>query len=69
MLVVEISLKEIRQVSAAYSTVQTPINAPQNPAATPQSNSGLVQSTAPQQSVLKSAAAEWPALANMLGVN
>lgn len=53
MLIVEISLKEIRQVRAAFSTVQTPISTPQNTAATPQSNSGLVQPAAPPQSVLK----------------
>ena len=62
MLVVEISLKEIRQVSAAYSTVQTPISTPQNPAATPQSNSGLVQPAAPPQSVLKSLVSLFPSL-------
>jgi hypothetical protein len=62
LLAVELVLKEIRQVSAAYSTIQTPINQPQNPAATPQSNSGLVQPQAPPQSVLK-------AMANALGVN
>lgn len=56
LLAVELTLREIRQVSAAFSTVQTPINQPQNPAATPQSNSGLVQPQAPPQSVLKSAA-------------
>jgi hypothetical protein len=56
LIAVEIVLKEIRQVSAAYSTVQTPINQPQNPAATPQTNSGLVQPQAPDQSVLKSVA-------------
>lgn len=62
LLAVELVLKEIRQVSAAFSTVETPINQPQNPAATPQSNSGLVQPQAPPQSVLKS-------IANALGVN
>ena len=62
LLAVEIVLKEIREVSAAFSTVQTPINQPQNPAATPQSNSGLVQPQAPPQSVLKSTF-------NALGVN
>lgn len=69
LLAVEITLKEIRQVSAAFSTVQTPINQPQNAAATPQSNSGLVQPQAPPQSVLKSAANAWPGLASSLGFN
>lgn len=62
LLAVEVVLKEIRQVSASFSTVQTPINQPQNPAATPQSNSGLVQPQAPPQSVLKS-------IHDALGVN
>lgn len=62
MLIVEISLKEIREVSAAFSTVQTPINTPQSPAATPQSNSGLVQPAAPPQSVLKSMYNLFPSL-------
>lgn len=62
LLAVEVVLKEIRQVSASFSTVQTPINQPQNPASTPQTNSGLVQPQAPPQSVLK-------ALHDALGVN
>lgn len=62
LIAVELSMKEIREVSAAFSTVQTPINQPQNPAATPQTNSGLVQPQPPPQSVLK-------AMMNALGVN
>lgn len=62
LLLVEISLKEIRQVSAAYSTIQTPINLPQNPAATPQTNSGLVQPQAPDTSVLKQITNLWPSV-------
>lgn len=62
LMFIEISLKEIRQVSAAFSNVQTPINAPQNPAATPASNSGLVQSQAPNESVLKSIYNLFPSL-------
>lgn len=62
LLALEISLKEIRQVTASFSTVQTPISSPQNPAATPQTNSGLVQPQAPPQSVLKSLYNLWPAL-------
>lgn len=65
LLIVEISLKEIRQVSAAYSTVQTPINQPQNSAATPQTNSGNVQPATPNPSVLKQIAN----LAGSLGSN
>jgi hypothetical protein len=62
LILVEISLKEIRQVSAAYSTVQTPINQPQNPAATPQTNGGSVQPAAPQQSTLKALYNLFPSL-------
>jgi hypothetical protein len=62
LLIVEISLMEIRSVSAAFSTVQTVINQPQNPAATPQTSSGLVQPTAPPQSVLKSLYNLFPSL-------
>lgn len=64
LLMVEISLKEIKQISAAFSTIQipTPITDPQNPAATPQSNSGLVQPQAPPTSVLKSLSNAFPAL-------
>lgn len=54
LIMVEVTLKEIRQVSASFSTIETPIAQPQNPAATPESNSGLVQPQAPPQSVLKS---------------
>ncbi len=64
LLMVEISLKEIRQVSAAYSTIQTPINQPQNPAATPQTNSGLVQPQPPGPSTLRSIANAFPSLGN-----
>ena len=62
LLILEISLKEIRQVSAAYSTVQTPIDQPQNPAAVPQSNSGIVQPATPPPSVLKQIFNLWPSL-------
>jgi hypothetical protein len=60
LLLVEISLKEIRQVSASYSSVQTPINQPQNANAVPQTNSGIVQPAAPDQSVLKQLANLFP---------
>lgn len=62
LLLVEIETKEIREVAASYSTVKTPINVPQNPAATPQINSGIVQPQAPPQSVLKSLFSWRPAL-------
>jgi hypothetical protein len=61
LLLVEISLKELRQVSAAYST-QTQIVQPQDAGATPQTNSGMVQPTAPPTSVLKSLGNIFPSL-------
>ncbi len=62
LLLVELTLKEIRQISAAFSSIKTPIAVPQNAAATPQSNSGLVQPQNPPTSVLKSLYNLWPAL-------
>jgi hypothetical protein len=66
LLLVEIVLAEIRQVSAAFSTVQTPINSPQDPAATPQQSGGLVQPAPPDQSVLKQISNAFPALGSFL---
>ncbi len=66
LLMVEISCKEIREVSAVYSTVVTPINQPQNPDAVPQSVTGLVQGTAPDQSTLKSI---YNAFNSLMGAN
>lgn len=63
LLMVEISLKEIRQVTSQYSTVSTPINDPQNPNAIPQAAGGLVQAGPPDQSTLKSASNAWQAWA------
>lgn len=62
LLIVEISLKEIRQVSAAYTTSQ--ISAPKNPNATPTADSGKVQAQTPPTSTLKSIANKLPGLAN-----
>ncbi len=56
LLIVEISLSEIRQVSAQYTQSQTPINNPKNVGATPQIDNGSVQPQAAQQSTLKSLA-------------
>ena len=61
LLIVEISLKEIRQVSAGFTT-STPINQPQNAGATPPVDSGLVQPQTPDTSTLK-------AIMNKLGIN
>jgi hypothetical protein len=48
LLSVDIFLKEVRQVSAQYTTASTsPINSPQNPGATPTENTGQVQGTTP----------------------
>ena len=64
MLMVEISLKEILQVSPSYGQVAaaSPINSPQSPSAAPPVNSGLTQPTAPPQSVLSG-------ILNPIGVN
>lgn len=62
LLIVEIHLKEIRQVSAQYSAANPGnVNQPQNPSATPSTSNGVVQPTTPQTSSLK-------AIANKLGV-
>jgi hypothetical protein len=50
LLVVEVSLKEIRQVTASYTTAPSPIANPQNPAAAAQQTNGLQQPAAPPQS-------------------
>lgn len=42
MLIIDVTLKEIRQVSAAYTVQQ--ISKPQNPSAAPQQSGGIVQS-------------------------
>jgi hypothetical protein len=59
LLIVEVSLKEIRQVTASFAT---PIVNPQNPAAAPQVSNGMTQPTVPQTSVLQS-------IASKLGIN
>lgn len=54
LLVVEIAMREVRQVSAAYTT-SSPIVNPANAASTPQTNNGMLQTTAPDVSTLKAA--------------
>jgi hypothetical protein len=54
LIMVEIDLKEVREVSATYSTVVTPIKQPQDPGSTPATNSGQVQPTTTDTSTLKS---------------
>jgi hypothetical protein len=53
LLLVDVTLKEIRQVSASFATV-SPIVNPQNTSATPQTNSGMTQPQAVDQSTLLS---------------
>jgi hypothetical protein len=53
LLVVEIRLREIRQVSASYTT-RSPIVNPANAASTPQVNNGMAQAVTPEQSMLLS---------------
>lgn len=63
LLMVEVSLKEIRDVIASFTTaVANPITNPQSPSATSPVNSGMTQPTPPPTSTLKS-------LANKLGLN
>lgn len=63
LLIVQIGLKEIRQVSAQYAQITpSPINTPKNANATPQSDSGKVQPAAPDTSVLKSLTKKLPKL-------
>lgn len=54
LLMVEVSLKEIRSVSAAFTTATGPIMNPQNSAATPQTNNGTTQAATPDTSMLRS---------------
>lgn len=63
LLVVEISLKEIRQVSAQYSDASNAkVSDPKDPAATPKADAGKVQPKAPEISTLKKIADKLPQL-------
>ncbi len=53
LLVVEIAMREVRQVSATYAT-SSPIVNPADAASTAQVNNGMTQATAPDQSTLLS---------------
>lgn len=67
LLMVEVTLREIRTVSATYTTAATsPIQSPQNPAATPQVSNGMTQPTPPDVSTLKSLTNK---LAGLTGAN
>jgi len=62
LLMVAVSLKEVRTVTAAYTVAATPILSPQNPGATSPVNSGMTQAVPPETSALKS-------ITNKLGIN
>lgn len=64
LLIVEIALKEIRQVSAQYAKSNGEIKAPKDAGASPQIDAGKVQATTPSKSALKSIADKLPALGN-----
>lgn len=64
LLIVDISLREVREVSAKYAqSAQAPIVKPKDAAATPPVDGGKVQAQAPRQSVLKSATSNFPGAA------
>ena len=59
LLIVEITLKEVRQVSAQYSqSGKGQVNQPKDAGAAPQADGGKVQAQPPQQSTLKSLASK-----------
>ncbi len=65
LLIVEITLKEVRQISAQYSQVgEDQIDTPQDVGATPQVSNGKVQGKIPVISTLKSIANKLPGLAD-----
>lgn len=68
LLIVEITLKEIRQVSALYTTSNKgKVDTPKDAGATPQVDNGKVQAQTPQPSTLKSIANKLPGLADKAG--
>jgi hypothetical protein len=63
LLMVEITLKEIRQVSASYAqSNKGQVDKPKDTGATPQADNGKVQAQTPKPSTLKSIANKLPAL-------
>ena len=65
LLIVEIALKEVRQVSAQYTVSNKgKVDAPKDAGATPQVDNGKVQAQTPKASTLKSLADKIPALAD-----
>lgn len=68
LLIVEITLKEIRQVSALYTTSNKgQVDKPKEAGATPQADNGKVQAQTPAPSTLKSIANKLPGLAEKAG--
>lgn len=68
LLIVEITLKEVRQVSALYTTSNKgQVDAPKEAGATPQADNGKVQAQTPPTSTLKSIANKLPGLADKVG--
>lgn len=68
LLTVEITLKEIRQVSAQYTqSNKGRVDAPKDAGATPQADNGKVQAQTPPPSTIKSIANKLPGLAEKAG--
>lgn len=68
LLIVDISLREIRQVSAQYTqSNKGQVDRPKEASATPQADNGKVQPQTPQPSTLKSIANKLSGLAEMVG--
>jgi len=65
LLIVEVTLKEIRQVSSLFALASAAlVDAPKDAGAAPQVDTGKVQAQTPPTSTLKSVASKLPALAN-----
>lgn len=65
LLIVELSLREIRQVSAQYTqSNKGQVDQPKEAGATPQADNGKVQAKTPEKSTLKSLADKLPSLAD-----
>lgn len=62
LLIVELHLREIRQVSVSYTNAPSPINQPQNPGANPSASGGIVQPANSDTSTLKSLINNFPGL-------
>ena len=68
LLIVEITLKEVRQVSALYTVSNKgQVDAPKEAGAAPQADNGKVQAQTPPTSTLKSIANKLPGLAEKAG--